>query len=203
MKSIIKLLAVSSLVFCASAWADDVMENLKVFKNGGLQHGKWKIELLEGSDAKIADMMRKTGGMSICMDIAKQMAKDYQRESSQGNNCTHKVIRESASEAEVDVSCENGSTIHSHITRDSSTVFNSDVLITKADGSSRHMKFRYTNQGECTGDGVVQLDKNSPACKMMQKNTKGADMTAMCVRLQGDMREQCEKNMKNMMAACQ
>lgn len=202
MKSIIQLLFVSSLLACISVHADDTMENLKIFKNGALQHGKWKIEVLDGTDPKMAEMMKKTGAMSICMDIAKQMAKDYQRDNSQTKTCTPKVISESANQAEVETTCDNGSTIHSIVTRESSTVFTTDATITSKE-NVRHMKFRYTNQGECTGEGVVQMDKNSPACKMMQKNTQGVDMTAMCARLQGDMREQCEKNMKNAMAACQ
>ncbi|MES1146933.1 MAG: hypothetical protein ABUL52_00915 [Solimonas sp.] len=66
------------------------------------------------------------------------------------------------------------------------------------------MKFRYTYIGECSSDdGLVQLDKDSPACRMMREKSQGVDMGAMCARLQGDMREQCEKNIKNMAAACQ
>jgi len=39
-------------------------------------------------------------------------------------------------------------------------------------------------------------------CKAMQKKTQGADMSAMCTRLQGKMRETCEENMKNVQASC-
>lgn len=202
MKSIIQLLLVFLLLTSVSLRADDTMDNLKIFKNGALQHGKWKIELLEGSDPKVSEMMKKTGPMSICMDIAKQMAKDYQHDNSQTKTCTPKVIKESTNQAEVETTCDNGTTIHSIVTRESNTVFTTDATITSKE-SVRHMKARYTNQGECTGEGVVQMDKDSPACKMMKKNTQGADMSVMCARLQGDMREQCEKNMKNVMAACQ
>ena len=201
MKRLATVLAGISIMSFA-AHADDVMESLKLFKSGGMQHGKWQIEMLEGSDPKMAGMMKQAGNMSICIDIAKQLSKDYQRDN-QSNSCTHKVLQDSANSAEVDVSCDSGSHIHSSITRENDKTYLADSTITTRDHSERHMKFRYTYQGECTGDGMVQFDKNSPMCKMMREKTQGKDMTAMCARLQAKMREQCEQNMKNAMASCQ
>ncbi|HEX2586457.1 MAG TPA: DUF3617 family protein [Steroidobacteraceae bacterium] len=194
------LIGISIVSF--TAHADGAMESLKLFKSGGMQHGKWQIEMLEGSDPKMAGMLKQAGNMSICIDIAKQLSKDYQREN-QTNSCTHKVIKDSSDSAEVEVTCESGSHIHSLITRENDKTYTADSTISTRDQSDRHMKFRYTYQGECTGDGLVQFDKNSPMCKMVREKSQGKDMTAMCARLQDKMREQCEQNMKNAMASCQ
>jgi len=204
MNSVIKSLFVTAALLCAAAHADEGMESLKFFKASGMQHGKWQVELLEGGDPQMQQGMQKMGKMSICMDLAKQMGKDYQRDNPQANSCTHKVISDSSSSAEVEVSCESGTHIHSIITRESDKNLLIDSTITSRDSKVRHMKMRYSYQGECTAnEGVVQFDKNSPVCKMMQKNTQGKDMAAMCARFQDKMREQCEQNKKNMQASCQ
>jgi len=198
--SVFTPIVISMLSFSANA--DDVMQSLKLFKSGGMQHGKWQIEMLEGSDSKMTGMMKQAGNMSICIDIAKQLSKDYQRDT-QANSCTHKVLKDSADSAEVDVTCESGSHIHSLISRENDKTYMADSTISTKDHADRHMKLRYTYQGECTGDGLVQFDKNSPMCKMVREKSQGRDMTAMCARLQDKMREQCEQNMKNAMASCQ
>jgi len=199
---LLKCLIVLTALLFATAHADDTMESLKIFKSGGLQHGKWQLELLEGSDPNMANMMKHAGNMSICMDMAQQLAKDYQH-GGQTSTCTRKVIKDMDSSAEVEVSCESGSNIRSQITRESGKTYLVNSTMISGDKSERHMKFRYTYQGECSGDGVVQFDKNSAACKMMREKAQGTDMTAMCARLQDKMREQCEENMKNAMASCQ
>jgi hypothetical protein len=203
MKSLIKSLTVIAMLVCPVVHADEGMENLKFFKSGGMQHGKWQMELLEGGDQQMQQGMQKLGKMSICMDIAKQMAKDYRHDNAQANSCARKIIKDSADSAEMEVTCESGSRVHSLITRDGDKSYIVDANTTSKDGKTHHMKARYTYQGECTGEGVVQFDKDSKACQMMRKNTNGADMTAMCVKLPEKMREQCEQNMKNMQASCQ
>jgi len=203
MKRLIESLLVIALLMCPLAYADEGLENLKFFKSGGMQHGKWQMELLEGGDPQVRQGMEKMGKMSICMDMAKQMAKDYRHDDSQTNSCTRKVIKDSASTAELDVFCDSGSHIHSVITRDGDKSYIVDANVTRKDGKTTHMKARYTYQGECTGEGMVQFDKDSRACQMMRKNTKGADMSAMCVKLPEQMRAQCETNMKQAQASCQ
>ncbi len=184
--------------------ADDAMEKLKLFQSGGMQHGKWQVEMLEGTDPSMQQMMQKAGKMSICMDIAKQVAKDYQHDNADANSCTHKIIKDSASSAEVEIECAGGSHVHSILTRDGDKAYIADGTFTSKDNKPRHMKARYTYLGECSGnDGAIQFDKDSPACKMMRAKTQGVDMTAMCARLQDKMREQCEQNIKNLQASCQ
>ena len=203
MKRFATVICIAAISFTSSVLADDTMENLKMFKSGGLQHGKWQVEALEGTDPSMQQMMQRTGKMSICMDIAKQMAKEYQHDDAQSNSCTHKIIQDSTSTAEVEVDCASGSHVHSIISRDGDKAYIIDGTVTTKDNKTRKIKARYTYQGECTGDGVVQFDKNSAACKMMREKSQGVDMAAMCARLQGDMRDQCEKNIKNMQASCQ
>jgi hypothetical protein len=203
MNNLIKSMMVIAMLTCTAAYADEGMENLKFFKAGGMQHGKWQMELLEGGDPQMQQGMQKMGKMSICMDMAKQMAKDYRHDNAQTNSCTHKVIKDSADSAEVVVTCESGSHIHSLITRDGDKSYIVDANITSKEGKGHHMKARYTYLGECTGEGVVQFDKDSKACQMMRKNTNGTDMTAMCAKLPEKMREQCVTNMKQAQASCQ
>jgi len=202
MKLLIKCLIALTIVACANSYAEDDALKLKLFRSGGIQQGKWQPEVLEGSDANVANMMKRAGNMSICMDMAKQIVKDYQHENSPTNKCTREVVNDSASTAEVDVTCESGTHIHSSLVRINDKTFTSEATITTKDKRERHMKVRYTYQGECTGDGVIQFDKDSQVCKAMQKKTQGADMSAMCTRLQGKMRETCEENMKNVQASC-
>jgi len=192
-----------AVLLVATVHADETMGNLKLFKSGGMQHGKWQVEILEGSDPNMANMMKHAGNMSICMDIAKQLAKDYQHNNAPANSCTPKVVKDSDNSTEVDVSCESGTHIHSLLTRENDKTYLAESTVTTQNKSERHMKFRYTYQGECSGEGVIQFDKNSSVCKMMREKSQGGDMTAMCARLQDKMREQCEQNMKNAIASCQ
>lgn len=195
--------AFAAMLLLATAHGDEGLENLKIFKSGGMQHGKWQMEILDGSDASMQQMMQRTGKMSVCLDIARQMAKQYQHDNTQGNSCTHKVIRNTASSAELEADCTSGSRMHSVITREDDKNYLIDGTMTSKDNKIRHLKARYTYLGECSDEGAVQFDKDSPACKMMREKTKGVDMSAMCARLQDKMREQCEQNIKNMQASCQ
>jgi len=203
MKRILSIVMIISMA-PFTAHAGDAVESLKLFKSGGLQHGKWQIEVLESSDPKMSGMMKQAGNMSICTDIARQIAKDYQRDNGQTSSCIYKVIEDTTSSAELEANCDNGSHIHSSIKREGEKTYISESTFITKDQHEHHMKTRLTNQGDCSeNEGVVQFDKNSPMCKMMREKTQGKDMTAMCARLQDKMREQCEQNMKNAMASCQ
>ncbi len=203
MKRLFTLLLAAIALTATMTYADEGLDSLKLFKSGGIQHGKWQLELLEGSDPSMQQMMQKAGKMSICMDMAKQLARNFQYDKQQTNTCTHRVINESTDSAEVDVTCESGSHIHSLISRDGDKAYNVETDITTKDGKPRHMKMHYQYLGECSNDGLIQFDKDSAACKMIRKNAQGADMSAMCAKLPEKMRAQCETNMKQAQASCQ
>lgn len=186
-----------------SAQAADDLGNLQVFKGGAgsTQSGKWRMELISSTDPTAQEAMGKMGKMSICVDIAKQMTKNS---GTQESDCTTKVIRNTAAAAEVEASCKNGSQSHVTMTREGKDSYLLDATMTSGkDSKPRSFKARYTYEGACQGESLIQMDKSSEACQKMQKETKGMDMSALCAKTPEQYRAQCEQQMKQMQAMCQ
>jgi len=159
------------------------------------------MELLSSSDSSMQEAMGKVGKMSICVDIAKQMAKST---GTQQSDCSTKVLRNTADAAEVDASCPSGSHSHMTMSRESKDSYLIDATITSGkDDKPRSFKARYTYEGACKSDSLVQVDKNSEACQKMKSEMKGMDMAAMCAKTPEQYRAQCEQQMKQMQAMCQ
>lgn len=187
-------------VISASAYAAGDISTLELFKGNNMQSGKWRVELLSTSDTKMQDAMAKMGNMSICADVAKELAKNSKADHS---DCNTKIIRNSSSVAEVEAICKDGNS-HMTITRENKDSFLLDGTMTSKDEKPKSMKMRYTYQGACKSDGsVIQMDKNSEACQKMKAQMGGHDMTAMCASSPEQYRAQCEQQMKNMMSMCE
>jgi hypothetical protein len=136
--------------------------------------------------------------MSICADVAKQMSENAPVDE---QTCKPKVLHNSKDAAEVDVTCTDGSHSHIKVDRENEQTFLLDSEVTK-DGKTRTMKARYTYEGACKSDAVIQLDKNSAACKTLS-SVDAAKITSMCANAPEQYRAQCEQQAKLMGNICQ
>lgn len=182
-----------------AASAANSLEDLAIFKSGGLNQGLWRVELLGSNEPMVNQGAAALGKMSICVDVAKQMAKNNELDE---QNCKPKVIKNTKDAAEVDVSCNDGTHSHVKVDREGDKNYLLDSEMTDSNGKARSIKARYSYEGACKGDSVIQLDKNSPACKQMN-NVDMTKMTAMCAQAPEQYRAQCEQQMKQMGNACQ
>jgi|GEM_PF-1834880 len=174
------------------------LEDLVLFKAGNLGHGLWHVDLLNSSDATLTQGAAALGKMSICADIAKQMAQNSQLDE---QSCKPKVLRNTKDAAEVDVTCDNGTHSHVVITREGEQTYLLDSQLTH-DGTTRAIKARYTYEGACKNDSVIQLDKNSAACKALS-STDASRIAALCANAPAQYRAQCEQQAKQMGNICQ
>jgi hypothetical protein len=174
------------------------LEDLALFKSGSLGQGLWRMELLSSNDATLTQGAAAVGKMSICADVAKQMAQNSQLDE---ENCSPKVLRNTKDAAEVNVSCKDGTHSHVNVTRESEQTYLLDSQHTQ-DGKTREIKARYTYEGACKNDSVIQLDKNSTACKTLS-SMDAAKITSMCANAPDAYRAQCEQQAKQLGNICQ
>lgn len=168
---------------------------LSLFKAGALQKGLWQMQVLESSQPNMQQLLAQAGNVSFCADIATQMGKNAAQETQQ--NCTTKVISDQPATAEVEMICgENTNRIK--LQKENAQNFVSDIT-TNGSAGTQHFKVRYTYKGECKGDALIQMDKNSPACRAMA----GMDMTALCAQSPAEYRAQCEQQAKQTQGMCQ
>lgn len=196
-------LAFATLIAMAAlpVQAADSYKDLALFKSGEFGKGLWRMELLSSSDPRMMQAGKMAGGgMSMCMDAAEGLAKNQSMDEQQ---CTMKPLRNTREVAEVSMSCKDGSSVHSTLTRESAKSFLIDTDMKPASGKTTTMKARYSYEGECKNkDQVIQMDKKSDACKQMN----GMDMSkmaGMCAKLPAEAKAQCEQQMKQMAGMCQ
>ncbi|MGC3981747.1 MAG: hypothetical protein QM808_10830 [Steroidobacteraceae bacterium] len=175
------------------------LEDLAIFKSGGLTQGLWRTELLSSSDAALTQGAAALGKMSICADVAKQMAKNNTLDE---QSCKPKVLRNTKDAAEVDITCNDGMHSHIKINREIDKSYVLESALTDSDGKTQAIKARYSYEGACKSDSVIQLDKNSAACKQLS-TVDASKMTAMCANAPEQYRAQCEQQMKQMGNICQ
>ena len=172
---------------CASAAS--TLEDLAIFKSGGMTQGLWRMELLSSSDPMLSQGASAVGKMSICADVAKQMSKNNQLDE---QNCKPKLLRNS----------KDGTHSHLKLNRENDKSYLIDSEMTSKDGNKRSLQARYSYEGECKSDAVIQLDKNSSACKKMS-SMDTAKLAEMCAKAPDQYRAQCEQQMKQMSNLCQ
>lgn len=192
------LLRVALLVGLALAGAVQAaapLSELKLFKSTPMGQGLWRMELISSDDPRMARGAAAMGQTGICMDVAKQMGKNTPAEDPK---CSPKVLRNTDSQAEIEVSCKDGASSRMLMTRESEKSYVMDSTVSK-DGKQRSFKVRYTHAGACKGDAMMQFDRNSPMCKQMDP----AKMLARCASLPESSRAQCEQQMKGLAASCQ
>lgn len=172
------------------------LEDLTIFKSGGLASGRWSVQMLETTSPEMKKAMTEGGKMSVCTDMAKQVAKSS---SDKDSSCTPKILTNTANVAEVETSCANGSHSKVKINKESDKTYLADLLNTSESGETTHSKMRYTYQGECKADeAMIQLDKKSEACKQM-----GTVDPSACEKAPESFRAQCEQQLKQMAKMCQ
>ncbi len=187
------------LLLAASAQAAGSLEDLAIFKSGGLTQGLWRVELLSSNEALLNQGANAVGKMSFCADVAKQMAKNNELDE---QSCKPKVLRNTKDAAEVDVTCSDGAHSHVKIDREGEKSYVLDSAMTDSDGKSRNIKARYSYEGACKNDSVIQLDKNSAACKQLS-TVDPAKIAAMCANAPEQYRAQCEEQAKKIGNVCQ
>lgn len=199
MTTVMKIVAGATLLLGQAALAANSLEDLSIFKSGGLTQGLWRMELLSSSEPMLNQGASALGKMSICADVAKQMAQSNQLDE---ESCTPKVLRNTKDAAEVDVSCKDGSHSHVKVNREQDKSYVLESAMTDTEGTTRNIKARYSYEGACKGDSVIQLDKNSNACKQIG-NVDTAKMAELCAKAPEQYRAQCEQQMKQMGNMCQ
>ena len=183
------------LTGAAQAQGNAPLSELKLFKTQPPGQGLWRMELISSDDPRMTLGAAAMGQAALCMDVAKQVSKNTPADNPQ---CTPKVLRNTDTQAEVEVSCKDGTSSRMLMTRESEKSYLMDTTISK-DGQPRNLKIRYTHAGACKGDAMVQFDKNSPMCKQMDPTR----MLAGCARLPEASRAACEQQIKGMAASCQ
>ncbi len=170
------------------------LSELKLFKSTPMGQGLWRMEMISSDDPQMARGAAAMGQAGICMDVAKQMGKNTPADDPK---CTPKVLRNTDSQAEIEVSCKDGTSSRMLMTRESEKSYLMDTTVSK-DGKPRSFKVRYTHAGACKGEAMMQFDKNSPMCKQMDP----ARMLARCASLPESARATCEQQMKGLAASC-
>ena len=194
-----KFILSAALVAACSAYAAGSLQDLKIFNANQLGKGLWRVELLSSSDQMIANGANAMGKVGICMDVAEKLSKESELDE---NQCKPHVVTNTASVAEVNVTCNDGQHGHLKLSKESASSFLIDSDMTDASNNQRSITARYQYEGACQGDNMIQMDKNSTACQMMGQMDM-TKMAAMCANAPADYRAQCEEQMKSMTEACQ
>jgi len=191
---LLRLGLLAALLLAGTGQAAAPLSELKLFKSNPLGQGLWRMELISSDDPQMARGAAAMGQTGICMDVAQQIGKSSPAEDPK---CTPKVLRNTDSQAEIEVSCKDGASSRMLMTRESGKSYLMDTTLSK-DGKQRSFKVRYTHAGACKGETMMQFDKNSPMCKQMDP----ARMLARCASLPESSRAQCEQQMKGLAASC-
>lgn len=189
------IVLLGGLLLAGAAQANHTLSELRLFKSSPLGQGLWRMELVSSDDPRMTLGAAAMGQAALCIDVAKQIAKNTQAEDPR---CTPKVLRNTDTQAEIEVSCKDGGNSRLLMTRENDKSYLMDTTVSK-DGQARNFKVRYTHAGACKGDSMMQFDKNSPMCQQMDP----ARMQAACARLPEASRAPCEQQMKGLAASCQ
>jgi hypothetical protein len=221
-----------SLLAGPSQAEDDVMKTLAIFSDVPLEKGLWRMEILESSDPRIKESSAKMGKAAICMDVAHEIGEGGDKGDADGDeDCKQKIVRNTDSVGEIEVVCKDGDRTNVAITRDGpkSYIFDSKRTAPSDDPESTGgapgrgaddsgdgeaaakataarvdtMKGRYTYTGPCKGDALIQMDRDSEACKQMREQMGPGGGASMCAQLPEEHRPECEKRMKTLSALCE
>ncbi|MCC6291265.1 MAG: hypothetical protein IT164_01340 [Bryobacterales bacterium] len=183
-------------MFVAGLFAQDVSK-LAVF--GGRPPGKglWKMELLDSSNKEMLKHAKMASGMGVCMDAAAEMNEQWkQNAANPREKCGVKVLQNTASKAEVQVSCPSGTKSHALITAESKDSYLTTSTVTGKDGKEMMIKARYRYAGTCKSDSVLQMDSNSPQCAQIKARLSQMDPATACAHAGGAEKAACVERMK-------
>jgi len=181
---------------------DDAMKKLEVFGDAPLEKGLWRMEIVESSNPALKEQSAKLGKAAICMDVAREISKGAGEEVDD-DGCKQKIVSNTSTAGEIEVSCPEGDKTTVKITRAGPKSYLFDTTRTPTEGDPETMQGRYTYQGPCKGDSLVQMDRDSEACQKMRAQMAGENPAAMCAQLPEEHRPQCEAKLKSMTAMCE
>lgn len=188
------LVLLGGLLLGHAAQASNALNQLRLFKSGSMGQGLWRMELVSSDDPQLARGAAAMGQTAMCMDVARRMS---QGSPAEDPKCTPKIVRNTETQAEIEVNCKDGGSSRMLMTRENEKSYLMETTVSK-DGKARSFKVRYTQAGACQGNSMLQFDRNSPMCQQMDP----ARMQAACARLPEASRAACEQQMKGMAAAC-
>jgi hypothetical protein len=187
--------------------AEDAMKKLEIFSDAPLEKGLWRMEVLESSDPSIKESSAKMGKASICMDVAREIAAgpegEDETEGDEDPDCKQEIVRDTASAGEIAVTCKDGDKTTVIITREGPKAYVFDSKRTSPEGEAETMKGRYTYQGPCKGDSLIQMDRDSEACQKMRAQMGEDGGTAMCAQVPEEHRAECVKRIQSLTAMCE
>ncbi|MCL4801844.1 MAG: hypothetical protein KJ025_19795 [Burkholderiales bacterium] len=196
----IRIILAAALTIAAGAAPAADMPLPKVFRDGGFQQGQWRMEILEmrakGVD-QAGDAMR---AMSMCMDSAEKMARGSD---DAARDCAFRVLKDTASEAEMEITCKDGTT-RSKITREGNRRFLMQAT-TSSGGETMSMKARYAYEGPCrqgAGPGSLSVDQQDPRCRQALAQAAQMDPAVVCANA-GAQRAMCEEQLRKSRAQIQ
>jgi hypothetical protein len=189
----------------APGGAEDAMKKLEIFSDAPLEKGLWRMEVLESSDPRIKESSAKMGKAAICMDVAREIAAgpEGETEADEDPDCKQEIVRDTASAGEIAVTCKDGDKTTVIITREGPKAYVFDSKRTSPEGEAETMKGRYTYQGPCKGDSLIQMDRDSEACQKMRAQMGDDGGAAMCAQVPEEHRAECVKRMQSLTAMCQ
>ena len=191
-----------------SGAAEDAMKKLEIFSDAPLEKGLWRMEILESSAPDLAANSAKMGKAAICMDVAREITEAGDADSGEqlqdddDSDCTQKIVRDTASVGEIEVTCKDGDRTQVVLTKEAPKTYLFETKRTDTEGEVETMKGRYTYQGPCKGDALIQMDRDSEACKQMREQMGPGGGAAMCAQLPEEHRAACEQRMKSLTAMC-
>jgi hypothetical protein len=187
--------------------AEDAMKKLEIFRDAPLEKGLWRMEVLESSDPRIKESSAKMGKASICMDVAQEITAgpngEGTAEGDEDPDCKQDIVRDTASAGEIAVTCKDGDRTTVIISREGPKSYVFDSKRTPPEGEPKTMKGRYTYQGPCKGDSLIQMDRDSEACQKMRSQMGEDGGAAMCAQVPEEHRAECVKRMQSLTAMCQ
>jgi hypothetical protein len=192
----------------AAAVAADSTPRLLMFGNETNPRGRWSYEVLESTDPETRKLMGQAGQMSVCMDAANEMGREKDKNAPE-DDCTTKILKNTASVAQVETVCPPDRKTLMTLTRESkdSVLFE----LTDAGGGgapASQMKGRYRYQGACSAsDAAISFDKNSEVCQQMRESLKELDAASTCGELPAEQKAAClsmvESQLANVRKMCE
>jgi hypothetical protein len=181
--------------------ADPEMPILLMFGNDAPQ-GRWRLEVLESSDAEALAAARQAGSMSVCMNAATEMGK-RESQPSTSEQCTTKLLQNTRTVAQIETICppRQRKTVMK-MTRQSASTILMEWTESGGDANSTRTKALYHYEGPCkTTDSTLSFDKNSEACAEMRKSLAETNPAEACSGMEPQYKEQCLRQIEQSLAS--
>lgn len=189
-------LLLSAAILLPSAFAAE-LPRLAIFGNRPAAKGLWKMELLESSNKEMLKQAKAMSSMSFCMDAASEMSQKLSAPKDGKVKCESKIVKNTSSEAEMEMICPNGTKMKVSMTAESKDSYLVKTVSTPKSGEPMTMKARYMYAGACKSDALIQMDSKSPECQKIRAQMSLMDPEKACGKLTGNQKAACEGQMKS------